>query len=158
MNGVYPYADGRENQLARWSRLGLLEGAPTPAQAPSTAVWTDAAAPLGERARAYLDANCGHCHSPKGIAGNSGLFLDSETTDPVARGIGKRPVAAGRGAADLDYDIVAGDPERSILLHRMQSTDPGVMMPELGRALVHAEGVDLTRAYIAALKADTPAR
>jgi uncharacterized repeat protein (TIGR03806 family) len=152
LNGVYAYADGRENQLARWTRLGLLEGAPAPERAPVTAVWDDASAPLGERAKAYLDANCGHCHNPKGIANNSGLYLDSETTDPVARGIGKRPVAAGRGAANLEFDIVPGKPDASILVHRMESTDPGVMMPEVGRALVHAEGVDLTRAYIAAMK------
>ena len=31
----------------------------------------------------------------------------------------------------------------------MISTDPGVMMPELGRGLVHTEGVDLIRQWIA---------
>ena len=30
------------------------------------------------------------------------------------------------------------------------SRDPGAMMPELGRNLVHAEGVDLVRAWITA--------
>jgi uncharacterized repeat protein (TIGR03806 family) len=152
LNGDYAYADGTENQLARWRKLGILAGAPEPAAAPRTAVWTDLKAPLEARARAYLDANCGHCHSPKGIASNSGLFLQSEETRPSALGIGKRPVAAGRGSGGLEVAIDPGHPERSILVHRMESNDPGVMMPELGRSVAHAEGLALVKQYVASLK------
>jgi hypothetical protein len=31
---------------------------------------------------------------------------------------------------------------------RLESVDPGVMMPELGRSLVHEEGVALVRRWI----------
>lgn len=151
LNGPYPYADGAENQLAHWSRLGLLEGAPRPAAAPRTAVWDDPAEPLEARALAYLDGNCGHCHNAKGAASNSGLFLNLEETRPSARGVGKRPVAAGRASANLFFDIAPGDPDGSILLHRMASTEPGVMMPELSRSVRHEEGLALVRAYIASL-------
>ena len=154
LNGPYAYAEGPENQLVRWTRLGLLQGAPSPAAAPRTAVWDDPAEPLSERARAYLDGNCGHCHNPKGEASNSGLFLDLEETRAAQQGIGKRPVAAGRASANLYFDIAPGDPDGSILVHRMASTEPGVMMPELSRSLVHAEGLALVRAYVASLKAD----
>ena len=143
------YPDGPENQLARWTRLGLLEGAPKPSSVAATAAWTDPALLVADRARAYLDANCAHCHNPSGTANNSGLFLELEQTDPVARGIGKRPVAAGRGAGDLEFNIIPGEPDSSIVIHRMESTEPGVMMPELGRSLVHAEAVALMRQYIA---------
>jgi hypothetical protein len=34
----------------------------------------------------------------------------------------------------------------------MASTDPGVMMPELGRSLVDEEGVALVRDYIAGIQ------
>lgn len=98
LNGVFGYPGGPDNQLARWTRLGLL-GAPEPSSVAATAAWTDPALPTADRARAYLDANCAHCHNPAGTANNSGLFLELEQTDPVARGIGKRPVAAGRGRA-----------------------------------------------------------
>jgi uncharacterized repeat protein (TIGR03806 family) len=152
LNGDYPYADGPENQLAHWIRLGLLTGAPPLGEIPRTAVWDDAAEPLAERARAYLDGNCGHCHNPQGAASNSGLFLDLEETRAPERGVLKRPVAAGRGSGDLLFDIDPGDPDGSIVVHRMASTEPGVMMPELGRSLVHAEGLALVRAYIASLK------
>lgn len=152
LNGAFPYPAGTENQLAHWSRTGMLTGAPVPAKAPRTAVWNDAAEPLEARARAYLDANCAHCHSPRGMASNSGLFLDAEETRAAALGIGKRPVAAGRGSGGLEVSIAPGDPAASILLHRMKSAEPGVMMPELSRSLVHEEGVALIADYIASLK------
>jgi uncharacterized repeat protein (TIGR03806 family) len=148
LNGDFTYRTGPENQLAHWTRVGLLAGAPPPAQAPRTAVWNDAHEPLDDRARAYLDANCGHCHNPQGMASNSGLFLHLEETDPSARGLGKHPVAAGRGSGDLAVDVVPGRPEASILLYRMRSREPGVMMPELGRSVVDEDGVALIAAYL----------
>ena len=60
----------------------------------------------------------------------------------------KPPVAAGRGSGDLDYTIVPGQPDKSIMVYRMESTDPGIMMPELGRKLVHNEGVELVKKWI----------
>lgn len=130
-------------------RSGLLDRAPAVTPLPR---WDDARAPVPARARAYLDVNCGHCHSREGAASNSGLYLTFEEADPVARGIGKTPVAAGRGSGGLEVAIAPGAPDKSILLYRMQSTEPGVAMPELGRSLVHEEGVALVRAYIAGMK------
>jgi uncharacterized repeat protein (TIGR03806 family) len=152
LNSDFAYPEGTENQLAHWTRLGLLQGAPAPAAAPRTARWDDPAEPLAARARAYLDANCGHCHNPKGAASNSGLYLTLEERRPTALGIGKRPVAAGKGSGGLEVAIAPGKPDASILVHRMASTEPGVMMPELGRSLTHEEGVALIREYIASLK------
>jgi len=149
LNGDYAYASGTENQLAHWTKAGILTGAP--ADAPKTAHWDDAAEPLQLRARAYLDANCAHCHNPKGAARNSGLYLEYERGAEVARGLGKRPVAAGKASADLDFDIAPGEPDKSILIHRMESREPGVMMPELGRVLTHKEGIELVRAYVESL-------
>jgi hypothetical protein len=48
----------------------------------------------------------------------------------------------------LDYTIVPGQPEKSIMVYRMASTDPSIMMPELGRKLVHKEGVELVKQWI----------
>lgn len=148
LNGDFAYPDGRRNQLAHWTRAGLLAGAPPAGSAPRAARWDDEAEPLDARARAYLDANCAHCHNPRGIASNSGLFLDLGETRPAALGVGKGPVAAGRGAGNLKVSIEPGRPEASILAYRMASTEPGVMMPELGRTLVHEEGLALIQDYI----------
>ncbi|WP_207765295.1 hypothetical protein [Solitalea longa] len=45
-----------------------------------------------------------------------------------------------------------GKPEESILVYRMESTDPGVAMPELGREQVHKEGVELIKEWIKKMK------
>ena len=63
----------------------------------------------------------------------------------------KPPVAAGIGSGGREYDIVPGQPDQSILTYRIASTHPGVMMPELGKRLVHEEGVALVRQWIAAM-------
>ena len=153
LNGTFAYATGPENQLAHWTRLGLLTGAPKPEAAPRTARWDDPAEPLEARARAYLDANCAHCHNPKAAASNSGLSLTLEETRRTALGIGKHPVAAGRGSGDLSVGIDPGHPDASILAYRMASTEPGVMMPELGRSITHEEGLTLIRQWIAGMPA-----
>ncbi|WP_185965158.1 SO2930 family diheme c-type cytochrome [Glacieibacterium frigidum] len=151
LNVAFAYAGGRENQLAHWTRTGVLRGSPAPAQVTRTPVWDDARESLDGRARAYLDVNCAHCHSRKGFASNSGLYLDLEETDPAALGVGKRPVAAGRGSGGHQFAIAPGDAAASILVHRMASTEPGVMMPQFGRTVPHAEGVALIRDWIAKL-------
>jgi len=129
-----------------------------PADAPRIARWDNPAAKLDDRARAYLEINCAHCHNPAGAASNSGLFLEHSRRDPVALGIGKRPVAAGRGSGGRDFAIQPGDPDASILIYRMESTDPGIAMPELGRATVHKEGVALLRAWIESMPKSASAR
>lgn len=155
LNRDYDYATGRENQLAHWTRLGILTGAPSPDRAPRVARWDDpAAGSLEARARGYLDVNCGHCHNPRGPARTSGLYLTVTEHRPIHWGVMKPPVSAGRGTGGRGHDIVPGKPDRSILTFRMESTDPGVMMPELGRSIVHDEGVALIRKWIAGLDPD----
>lgn len=151
LNGDFAYAMGKANQLAQWSETGLLAGAPAADTAPRAPDWRDASAPLDARARAWLDVNCAHCHRSEGPASNSGLFLTFGEEDPVKIGIGKRPVAAGKGSGGRDFDIKAGDPDGSILLHRVESIEPGVMMPELGRHLADPDAVALLRDWIAAM-------
>ncbi len=112
-------------------------------------VWNNpASGTLDQRAHAYLDANCAHCHNPKGPASNSGLNLNWEEKNPVAKGVGKRPVAAGRASGGFDFDIAPGDPASSIMIYRLKSLDPGIAMPELGRGSVHEEGVALLEQWI----------
>lgn len=151
LNVPYAYAGGTQNQLAHWTAAGLLAGAPSPATLTATPRWDDPHATLEARARAYLDANCAHCHSRAGLASNSGLYLTLEEADPSALGVGKRPIAAGRGSGGLLFSIDPGHPDQSFLLYRMASAEPGVMMPQIGRTVAHEEGLDVIRAYIAAM-------
>jgi uncharacterized repeat protein (TIGR03806 family) len=142
------------NQLMTWSTSGRLTGLPAGAW-PRLAKWDDAAEPLDARARAYLAVNCGHCHSRGGFASNSGLYLVPEETTPAHLGVMKRPVAAGRGSGGHEFSILPGQPDKSILLHRMIASEPGIMMPQFGRALAHEEGNALIRKWIAAMPAPT---
>jgi hypothetical protein len=48
----------------------------------------------------------------------------------------------------MAYVIDPGKPEDSILLYRMASTDPGIMMPELSRSLNHKEALPLIYDWI----------
>lgn len=142
--------EGREfNQLARMKDLGLLDSLPDLSDIPKLAVWDDpTTGSINDRARAYMEINCAHCHRKEGPAKNSGLYLTVSNTNPHELGIMKAPVAAGHGSGNLAYDVVPGKPDESITLHRMNSTEASVMMPELGRKLIHTEGVALIREWI----------
>jgi uncharacterized repeat protein (TIGR03806 family) len=131
---------------------GSLAGAPPRDQWPRSIDAFDAGAgTLDERARTWLDINCGFCHNPRGAARTSGLFLDHAETDPAKLGVCKAPVATGRGSGNLQYDIVPGAPDQSIIVYRMESTEPEIRTPELGRNLVHEEGVALIREWIGSM-------
>ncbi len=153
LNKIFSFKEGGENQLAKWKEVGYLKGFPNTGNVPKLPKWNDSTTgTLEQRALAYLEANCAHCHSPEGPAATSGLFLSSIENNSSHLGICKSPVAAGKGTGGFLYDIVPGKPDESILFYRIISTDPGVMMPELGRKLAHQEGVDLVRQWITSLK------
>lgn len=137
--------------LAAQASAGRLDA--VPAVARRLPVWEDRAnLQPAVAARAYLEANCAFCHNAHGAASNSGLWLGWDEPDPVKLGLRKPPVAAGRGSGSLHFDVAPGDPDGSILVHRMASTEPGVAMPEIGRSSVDKDGLAVIRAWIASLK------
>jgi uncharacterized repeat protein (TIGR03806 family) len=149
LNRSYPGSS--DNQLVAWAARGDLSALPEPSAIPASAVWNDPGATLTERARAYLDSNCGHCHNAAGAADTSGLLLDAHTSSYRQLGFCKPPVAAGRGTGGRPFSIVPGEPDQSILVYRMETTDPATRMPEVGRAVSHREGVALIREWVASL-------
>ncbi len=153
LNHEKQYADGRKNQLLYWTSLKKLSGFNVADAKATGIVWNDeTTGSLNERARLWLDINCGFCHQSQGPAGTSGLFLQYQEKDPLRLGIEKTPVAAGRGSGNRKFDIVPGHPYESILLFRMESDDPGIMMPELGRSVKHTEGIALIKKWISEMK------
>lgn len=141
----------RDNQLSHWKEAGLLEGLPD-SGVPMLVAYEDEKAPVADRARAWLEVNCAHCHRPDGPGKTSGLHLAANVTSTLELGVGKPPVAAGKGSGGRKFSIVPGNPDESILAYRIASTDPGIMMPEMGRKLVHEEGVELVRQWILTMK------
>jgi uncharacterized repeat protein (TIGR03806 family) len=151
LNKNYPYADGTMNQIAYWTRVGYLRDTPQLDSVPRVAKWDDAATgSVVDRARAYLDNNCAHCHQPGGSAGYSGVDFRFTQTEMDRMGFCKSPASAGN-VGRLLYDVVPGDPAASVVVYRMKSTEPKVMMPQYGRTLVHQEGVSLIEDWIASL-------
>ena len=149
LNRNQDYAGGSENQLAYWSRTGMLTGAPSSEEAPRLADYDDpTTGSVDERARAWLEVNCAHCHTKGAPSWNTGLDLMAAQTDSSLFGVYKSPTAAGRGTGGHQYDVVPGKPEESILIYRVASTEPDVAMPELGRSMVHTEGVELVWKWI----------
>ncbi len=153
----YPYDGGHENQLQRWQQMDYLTfDLQGDREYKAIVSWSDTTALLEDRALSYLEINCGICHNEHGPAYVSGLYLTTDYQNDSQLGICKSPVSAGSGSGGRDYDVVPGKPEASILVYRMESTDPGEMMPELGRTLVHREGVDLIKSWILSLEGDCP--
>lgn len=150
---TYPYPDGVADQLARWMAVGYLEPSLPAVQALPD--WRDATVSLQDRARAYVDINCAHCH-------NEGSYCDyrpmrfawEETVDPVNLGL---CVAPEDPVEPSQVHIVsASRPERSMMVHRISSTEVAVRMPLLGRTLVHEEGLALIEEWINSLDPPCP--
>jgi uncharacterized repeat protein (TIGR03806 family) len=158
LNGDSTYPDaGTQNQLTYWTRSGLLADTPDLSLIPKLPVWNDpATGTLDQRARAYLESNCAHCHSVTGYAKPYGLYLSTLETNPDSLGICKRPIAAGQGACGLTYDIVPGSPDTSIMNCRLHSKEEGVRMPELGRSVVDVEGAQLITDWLSSLSGSCP--
>lgn len=152
LNGEMDYAHGMQNQLIHWQEASLLDQLPPIDKVAKLASYEDEKTSIDLRARAWLEINCAHCHRADGPAKTSGLHLLASITDKRVLGIGKAPVAAGKGSGGRLYSIVPGKPDESILQFRIESTHPGIMMPELGRQLTHEEGVALVRQWITEMK------
>jgi uncharacterized repeat protein (TIGR03806 family) len=148
LNNDFEFETGIENQLAFWFKTGKLDGFLGKDSHPSLINYEDQSQALRDRAMAYLDINCSHCHRAEGPASTSGLFLTFDQKDPLKLGINKTPVAAGKGSGKFKFDILPGYGDQSILTYRMNSTEVGGAMPELGRTTIHAEGVALIKDWI----------
>jgi uncharacterized repeat protein (TIGR03806 family) len=151
MNRDYDYGHGRVNQLTqlvRWNVFTkpLLE---PPEKLPKLAAPDDPSALLEARARAYLHANCSHCHRLWG----GGLVDFQLQADLALDNMGILDVAPLRGTFDLpDAKVVApGRPERSVLVHRMQRLGLG-RMPHIASNTIDASGVWLLEEWVRSLK------
>lgn len=154
LNRDNDYGKGPENQIDHLKSLGLLTGMIPAVAARPTLPDPFGKAPVGERARAYLEGNCAHCHRAGGGGGASGLDLGLEITDPLDLGICRVPSAAGPGSGGNTFDVLPGSPDKSIMIYRVESTDPQIKMPELPTSTVDKKGAALLREWIASMPPD----
>ncbi len=109
----------------------------------------DRSAPLAQRARSYLHANCAQCHVEAG-GGNSRIDLAIDTPLAKTHLVDEKPAHHTFGLADARL-LAPGAPQRSVLLHRVALRGAG-QMPQLASALVDPAAVELLQAWIAGLE------
>ncbi len=104
---------------------------------------------MDDRARAYLHANCSHCHRKWG-GGNAEFQLLS--TLPVKE-LDVIDVKPGQGTFDLKDPrvLVPGDPARSMIYHRMTLTGLG-RMPHIASNKVDEPAVKLVHDWIKGMR------
>lgn len=105
----------------------------------------DSSAETEDRARAYLQVNCGHCHRMH--AGSAVLsYMHYDLTLDKTNMVGTRPTQGTFGIHAAQV-ISPGDPLRSVLLYRMSKLGGG-RMPHIGSTEVDRVGVELMREWI----------
>jgi uncharacterized repeat protein (TIGR03806 family) len=121
------------NQIQYFVDNGLLVGAPDVSQIAVLPDWSDASLLIDERARAYLDINCAHCHQPGGSYNTSfGNSFDFRF--------------------ETSYENSNIYEKRVEIQNRMNAQIPGYFMPLIGTTVIHTEGVELINAYIDSLE------
>ena len=110
----------------------------------------DEHAPLHARARAYLQANCAHCHVRSG-GGNSAMQLADYIADAEMEIVDGTPLHATFGIPDAKL-VAPGNPGRSLLIHRPAVRGTG-QMPPLGTLKPDPDGVALLARWISSLNA-----
>lgn len=143
--------DGTKRSQLDWlTQIGLLEPSIPDANRPQLVNPYDETASLDQRARAYLHANCAHCHrlhAGGAVLSHMHYDLDLEKTNMI----GTRPTQGTFGIHAANV-LAPADPERSVLLYRMSKLGSG-RMPHLGSSEVDQAGVRLIREWQRAMPA-----
>jgi uncharacterized repeat protein (TIGR03806 family) len=147
MNRDHDYGGIIANQLATLDHLGLFTRPlpKKPETLPTLADYRDTTQSIDRRARAYLHANCSHCHRKWG-GGISDFQLLATLPLKETGTLQTRP---GQGTFDLKDPriIVPGEPDRSLVLHRMRLLGLG-RMPHIASKVVDREGTRLIEDWI----------
>lgn len=139
------------NQLVAMAEIELLALDPgedvDPNAAPRMANPQKQEGTLDERARAYLDANCGHCHRPNGYASSGDHGLDFRYELPIEDTGMCEPMRYFPEWAGLPR-IAPGNPEGSGILQRFLVEDV-LRMPSVGTSIIDPFGAGLLSDWIA---------
>lgn len=124
LNIAIPGPTGGVNQLSRFQGLALLDlfDVNTIGTMPD---YHDTSFSLEERARAYMDINCAHCHDAKGSSPDLNMFYSY--------------------ALSLE-DTKIMDHKESIISNMIEGS-----MPQIGTSVIDEEGAKLIEAYINSL-------
>lgn len=151
MNKDHDYGGVIANQLRTLEHLGVFTTPlpEPPEKLPKLADYKDTHASLAERARAYLHANCAHCHRKWG-GGNAEFQLLANLPLTETGTLDTRP---GQGLFDLKDPriLVAGEADRSMLYYRMTKLGLG-RMPHIASNVIDQDAVKLIEKWIESLR------
>lgn len=149
MNREHDGATVRTNQLLALAHMGVLSGfRGSPERVPRLINPYDEAGDLELRARSYLHANCSVCHVEAG-GGNSRMELEFNRALKDMHLVESRPQHDSFGI--LNAMLVApGEPDRSVLIHRLSVRGSGQMPPLVTRE-VDTRAVETFRRWISGL-------
>jgi putative heme-binding domain-containing protein len=154
-----PGRDG-QNQLVALTQSGLIRRAdkgekPLPpfddasaAKERKVADPADESQPLEARARGYLHANCGHCHSDHG-GGSVPVRLAYSVPVAEMKAVGVRPTRGDFALPDACI-VKPGDPYASTLFFRMAKFGRD-RMPHIGSELPDEMGLKIIEQWIASM-------
>jgi hypothetical protein len=145
---TYPGTHVADNQLRTWNYLGMFEAPLDEARIPGYArlvAVTDTRAPLEQRVRSYLDANCAQCHRP----GHTVLAtFDARYDTPLGeQGLLDAPTVSDSLGMSRPQVVTPRDPGRSMLYHRMTRTD-NFKMPTLARNVADQAALTVLEEWI----------
>ena len=147
LNTDFTYPNGvTGNQLDTLEHIGVFTNAP--ARRPAYPSPTDTSAPVAERARSYLQANCSMCHRP----GSNFTGFDARFSVPFAdmnlcNAVPEKGDLGVMGA----LRITPGAPDTSLVSIRMHRRDAMTQMPQIGTNEVDQAGVDVIDEWITSL-------
>ena len=145
LNRSVAYGDTSASQLDTFAHIRLIEKPIVAEARTSLANPHDESSDIEGRSRAYLHANCAHCHrlhAGGAVLSHMHFDLPLEKT----KMIGARPSQGTFGIHGAEV-IAPGDPFRSVLLYRMSKLGGG-RMPHIGSSEVDLVGVDLIEKWI----------
>jgi uncharacterized repeat protein (TIGR03806 family) len=150
----YPETDIPANQIRTLSFIGVLDQEFTAEEIkalPSFPLQDGIFPPedqIAENARVYLHVNCSMCHRPKGPGvGPEDFRYETPLYQMGACDID--PTVSNLGIADAKL-LFPGEPEKSIIWHRMNSIDEN-RMPPLATSIIDQYGVNLIGEWISSM-------
>ncbi len=146
LNKIINHNGSDINQLTLWNNLGVITGLPENLAVIDTAPnWRDESVNIEQRAKAYLDINCAHCHTDGGAGALSGLRMEYWRKEiDYLHGV----CNGSQGWRVGGFDIWPGRAEISHIPMRMGLTAAKDRMPPIGRSLVENEAIALISEWI----------
>lgn len=155
LNYNFNYGTTSKNQLTAWIEAGFLESGFSLPSTDNTAVYYgDTSKSVELRARSYVDINCAHCHSEGKHCDYRPLRLSLPETKNNRTNMGVCVETADMQdfAPALSQLVTPGNINRSMLYHRLNTTDEAYRMPLHGRSVIHEEGIQLIEQWINSLE------